>query len=94
VLQHNTVQHLVCNTRRSVAVTACQGGNRVVVVAVNRSAQPQSIHLDLFNSCATGFSRFTTSASKNLADDGPIALTHRRAAVTLDGQSITTFVSQ
>jgi O-glycosyl hydrolase len=78
----------------NVAVTAYKGGNQVVVVAVNRNAQPQSINLDVFNSCATGFTRFTTSATKNLADDGPVTLADRRATVSLDGQSITTFVSQ
>jgi len=78
----------------NVRVTAYKGGNQVVVVAVNRSAQPQSVNLDLFNSCATGFSRFTTSVSKNVASDGTVALTNGRAGVTLDGQSVTTFVSQ
>jgi glucuronoarabinoxylan endo-1,4-beta-xylanase len=78
----------------SVAVTAYKGGDRVVVVAVNRSAQPQAINLDVFNSCATGFSRFTTSVNKNLANDGPVTLANGRAAVTLDAQSVTTFVSE
>ena len=78
----------------NVSVTAYKGGDQVVVVAVNRSAQPQSINLDVFNSCATGFSRFTTSATKNVANDGLVPLSERRAVVNLEGQSITTFVSQ
>jgi len=78
----------------NVAVTAYKGGDRVVVVAVNRSAQPQSVTLDVFNSCATGFTRFTTSVNKNVANDGTVALQSSRATVTLDGQSVTTFVSQ
>jgi glucuronoarabinoxylan endo-1,4-beta-xylanase len=78
----------------NVGVTAYQGNGQLVVVAVNRSAQPQSINLDVFNSCATSFSRFTTSVNKNVADDGSVTLTDRRATVTLDGQSVTTFVSQ
>jgi len=78
----------------NVAVTAYKGGEQLVVVAINQTDQPQSINLDVYNNCATGLSRFTTSASKNLADDGPIALDGGRAAVTLEGQSITTFVSR
>jgi len=78
----------------SVGVTAYKGANRVVVVALNRSDQPQTINLDVFNSCATSFSRFTTSVSKNVANDGTVALDNSRATVTLDGQSVTTFVSQ
>jgi len=78
----------------NVGVTAYEGNGQVVIVALNRSAQPQSINLDVFNSCATSFSRFTTSVNKNVADDGSLTLTDRRATVTLDGQSVTTFVSQ
>jgi O-glycosyl hydrolase len=77
-----------------VAVTAYKKDAEAVVVAVNRSAQPQAITLDVFNSCATSFSRFTTSAIKNVAGDAAVALEGGRAAVTLDAQSVTTFVSQ
>ncbi|HTV23710.1 MAG TPA: glycoside hydrolase family 30 beta sandwich domain-containing protein [Polyangiaceae bacterium] len=80
---------------QNVGVTAYKGENdEVVVVALNRSAQPQTINLDVFNSCATTFSRFTTSQTKNVNADGQVTLTERRASVTLDGQSVTTFVSQ
>lgn len=78
----------------NVGVTAYKGGNRVVVVALNRSTQAQTINLDLFNSCATAFSRFTTSVNKNVANDGTVTLTNGVATVTLDGESVTTFVSQ
>jgi glucuronoarabinoxylan endo-1,4-beta-xylanase len=78
----------------NVAVTAYTDHAEVVIVAVNRSPQPQAITLDVFNSCATSFSRFTTSANKNVASDAVVALDGGRAAVTLDGESVTTFVSQ
>jgi glucuronoarabinoxylan endo-1,4-beta-xylanase len=77
-----------------VQVTAYKGGNQVVVVAVNRSTAPQSVSLDLFNSCATELGRFTTSAEKNVAEEGRITLVNGRAEVSLDAQSATTFVSQ
>jgi O-glycosyl hydrolase len=68
-------------------------GARLVVVAVNLSADPRDITLDADGSCVDGFTRYTTSATKNVADDGLVALSEGRAAVTLEGQSVTSFVS-
>ena len=78
----------------NVGVTAYKGDNRLVVVAVNRGTQPATVNLDVFNSCATSFSRFTTSVDENVAEGAPVVLSERRASVTLDAQSVTTFVSQ
>ncbi len=78
-----------------VGVTAYKNGaGSVVVVALNESQTPQNVNLDIFGSCVTGFDRFTTSETKNAQQDPPVALTSGRAAVTLDPQSVTTFVSQ
>lgn len=68
-------------------------GARLVVVAVNTSAEARDITLDADGSCVDRFTRFTTSATENVADDGVVLLSEGRAAVTLDGQSVTTFVS-
>ncbi|HTV18958.1 MAG TPA: glycoside hydrolase family 30 beta sandwich domain-containing protein [Polyangiaceae bacterium] len=87
----------VAATRPSVAnvsVTAYRSGEQLVVVALNQNDQAQTINLDVYNGCATSLSRYTTSASKNVADDGSVALMQGRAAVTLEAQSITTFVSR
>jgi len=72
---------------------AASDGARLVVVAVNLSADPRDITLDADGSCVESFTRFTTSATKNVADDGSVFLSEGRAAVTLEGQSVTTFVS-
>jgi glucuronoarabinoxylan endo-1,4-beta-xylanase len=77
-----------------LSVTAYKGGDQLVVVALNNSTAPQTINLDVFNGCASQLSRFTTSASLNLAAGEPVALVDGRATVTLDAQSATTFVSQ
>lgn len=61
---------------------------------LNQSNQPQTISLDVFGSCVTAFQRFTTSQTKNRQDGGAVALTNGRVQVTLDAQSLTTFVSQ
>jgi hypothetical protein len=44
--------------------------------------------------CLESFSTFTTSATKNLSDDAPVVLDAGRAAVTLEAQSVTTFVAR
>lgn len=80
---------------QGVDVTAYKNGpGKVVVVALNQSNQAQTINLDVFGSCVTGFERFTTSQAKNRQDDGAVTLTNGRVQVTLDAQSLTTFVSQ
>jgi O-glycosyl hydrolase len=79
----------------AVQVTAYKNGpGKVVVVALNTSTQPQNIALDVFGSCVTGFERFTTSQTKNAQNEAAIALQNGRATLTLDAQSLTSFVSQ
>jgi O-glycosyl hydrolase len=79
----------------NVDVTAYKNGpGSVVVVALNPGQAQQTVNLDIFGSCVTGFDRFTTSETKNVQDDGPVALDNGRLTVSLDPQSVTTFVSQ
>ena len=56
-------------------------------------SRARDITLDAGGSCVDGFARYTTSATKDVADDGLVPLSGGRAAVTLEGQSVTTFVS-
>ncbi|MET0412276.1 MAG: glycoside hydrolase family 30 beta sandwich domain-containing protein, partial [Polyangiaceae bacterium] len=80
---------------QGVDVTAYKDGpGKVVVVALNQATQARTINLDVFGSCVTDFDRFTTSQTKNRQDDGSVSLVNGRAQVTLDAQSLTTFVSQ
>jgi glucuronoarabinoxylan endo-1,4-beta-xylanase len=77
-----------------VQATAYKNGpGRVVVVAINESNAPQTTSLDVFGACVESFNRFTTSQTKNAVDDGPVALANGRVTVTLDAQSVTTFIS-
>ena len=78
-----------------VYATAYKGdGGRVAVVAVNLSSEPREVTLDLSNSCVESFSRFGTSATEDVGDQGEVVLSDGRASVTLAGQSVTTFVSR
>jgi O-glycosyl hydrolase len=76
-----------------VQVTAYKNSDRLVVVAVNSSQQPQTVELDIFNGCVESFARFTTSGTKSLAEDASVAVTDHRASLTLEGESVTTLVS-
>jgi O-glycosyl hydrolase len=77
-----------------VEVTAYENGpGSVVVVVLNSGEAEQTVDLDLFGSCVTGFERFTTSETKSSTNDGRVALENSRVTVTLDPQSVTTFVS-
>jgi glucuronoarabinoxylan endo-1,4-beta-xylanase len=78
-----------------VYVTAYKGdANRLVVVAVNLNTAAQDITLDAVDGCVDHFERFTTSATKDVSDDGVVVLDQGRAAVSLDAESVTTFVSR
>ncbi len=76
------------------ATAYSNGAGSVVVVVLNQADVEQTVALDLFGSCVTGFDRFTTSELKNAQSDGPVALVEGRVEVTLDPRSVTTFVSQ
>ena len=67
---------------------------RVAVVAVNMSTDPRDVTLDLSNGCVDRLTRFSTSATEDVGDDGVVELSNGRAPVTLAGQSVTTFVSR
>jgi O-glycosyl hydrolase len=78
-----------------VEATAYENGpGSVVVVVLNSGEAEQTVSLDIFGSCVTAFDRFTTSETKSSTNDGPVALEGRRVTVTLDPQSVTTFVSR
>jgi hypothetical protein len=64
------------------------------VVVLNRGQAPQTVNLDIFGSCVTAFNRFTTSETKGAQEDGVVALDEGRVTVTLDPESVTTFVSE
>ena len=76
-----------------VHVTAYKHDGKLVVVAVNLSSQQQDITLDLFGGCVQGFAKYTTSGTKSAANEGDTTVSDNKAAVKLDGQSATTFVS-
>jgi O-glycosyl hydrolase len=78
----------------NVFVTAYSRDSQVVVVAVNMNSVSSPITLNVRNTCVASFTKYTTSGSKSLRNDGSVTLTNNSASVTLDAQSTTTFVSE
>ena len=77
-----------------VSAAAVEQPSRLVLVAVNQGTEPQNIDIAVRDSCVDEFSRYATSESKSLSEDGEVALRDGRLSVTLDAQSVTTFVSR
>jgi O-glycosyl hydrolase len=77
----------------NVYVTAYKNNAQIIVVAVNSNDFAQTVNLNFLNTCQNQFSIYTTSATKNVAYDGVVTLTNLGASVTLEAQSITTYVS-
>ncbi len=76
----------------NVHVTAYKDGDKVVVVAVNTGSNSQNLTLHIQNGIVGSFTQITSSGSKNLSQDGTVAVTYHLASITLDGQSVSTFV--
>ncbi len=77
----------------NVDVTAYKNGTSVVIVALNRNSSSRSITFTLQNGSVSSFTKYTTSSSKNVSNDGSTNVSGNSFTATLDASSITTFVS-
>ncbi|MBN2037028.1 MAG: glucuronoxylanase [Chitinispirillaceae bacterium] len=76
----------------NVDVTAYKNGADVVVVVLNRNTASRSQQFTLQGGSAASFTKYTTSASKNVTNDGTVNVTGGSFTVQLDASSITTLV--
>jgi glucuronoarabinoxylan endo-1,4-beta-xylanase len=82
------------NPNPGVYVSAYKSGAKVVIVAVNNSANSVNQTFSVTGGSApTTFNRFRTSAGENLATLTPISVSGGSFTSSLPGQSITSFVS-
>jgi O-glycosyl hydrolase len=80
------------NPATGVYVSAYKKADSVVVVVVNRAAQ-RSLNISIPGATAIqSWKKYTTSASKNIADDGSITATNGAFSTSFDQESITTLV--
>ena len=81
------------NPATGLSVTSYTNGNNIIVVAVNNntSAKSQDFKI-LHGNPVSAFTQYTTSASKNVNNDGNISVTANAFTATFDAQSVTTLV--
>ncbi|MBI5473804.1 MAG: T9SS type A sorting domain-containing protein [Ignavibacteriae bacterium] len=80
-------------TRSSIDVTAYKRDAKIVIVALNRTLNVVTQSFVLKNGAAASFARYVTSATKSCVQEGDVAVRTNSFTVTLDAQSVTTFVS-
>jgi glucuronoarabinoxylan endo-1,4-beta-xylanase len=77
----------------NVYLTAYSGGTKTVIVVINMNSSATMQSFTLENGTATSFTPCVTSSSKNCVQGNSLTVTNGSFTATLDGSSITTFVS-
>jgi glucuronoarabinoxylan endo-1,4-beta-xylanase len=80
------------NPTTDVYVSAYKNDQKMVVVVVNRSASSKNLSLSINGATVQSLTRYTTSGSKNVKNDGTVNSSNGSFALSLDAQSVTTFV--
>lgn len=81
------------NPQPYVYVTAFKDGSKIVIVVVNDNSSSVEQAFVLQNGTAAKFTPYVTSETKDCNQENDIAVSNGSFTVTLDGSSITTFVS-
>jgi glucuronoarabinoxylan endo-1,4-beta-xylanase len=82
------------NPNSGVYVSAYKSGAKVVIVAVNNSANSVNQTFSVTGGAAPAtFNRYRTSSSENLATLSAISVSGGSLTTSLPGQSVTSFVS-
>lgn len=80
------------NPENGVYVSAYKGGNKVVIVAINKGNTGVNQNFVLQNGSAAQLSRWVTSSAGNLQPGTPLQMTGNNFWAHLPAQSVTTFV--
>ncbi len=80
------------NPTTNVYVSAYKNNQNVVVVVVNRNASAQSVSLAINGATVQSLTKYTTSGSKSVNNDGAISASNGSFTLSLDAQSVTTYV--
>ncbi|HEX2958995.1 MAG TPA: glucuronoxylanase [Chitinispirillaceae bacterium] len=78
----------------NLSVSAFKSDTSMVVVLVNKSTSAVTQKFSIKNGTVANFSKFTTSGSKNVSDDGAIKVEDGSFSVSVDAQSITTLTGK
>nr|AQQ75134.1 GH30 Xylanase [uncultured bacterium]AWD75442.1 xylanase [uncultured bacterium] len=80
------------NPTTNVYVSAYTNNQNVVVVVVNRNTSAQSVTLSISGGTVSSLTKYTTSGSKSVANDGTVSNSGGTFTLNLDASSATTFV--
>ncbi|KAB8139702.1 cellulose-binding protein [Chloroflexia bacterium SDU3-3] len=80
------------NPTSDVYVSSYKSGQNLVTVVVNRSSSAKTLSLGINGGSVASMTKYTTSGSKSLKNDGTISASNGGFSLSLDGQSVTTFV--
>jgi glucuronoarabinoxylan endo-1,4-beta-xylanase len=76
-----------------LSLSAFKGDSGVVVVVVNTNTSSKSLSISLSGSAPSSFTKYTTSASKSLSNEGTVAASNGSLSVSLDASSVTSLVA-
>lgn len=77
----------------NVDVTAFKTDSSLVIVVINKNTTSISLDFTIQNGIIDTLTQFTTSATKNVVNDGGVLISAGTFNATVDGSSITTFTS-
>jgi glucuronoarabinoxylan endo-1,4-beta-xylanase len=80
------------NPTTDVYVSAYKNDRDMVVVVVNRSAASKDLNLSINGATVGTLTKYTTSGSKNVKNDGMVSSSNGSFSLSLDAQSVITFV--
>jgi glucuronoarabinoxylan endo-1,4-beta-xylanase len=80
------------NPTGDVYVSAYKSDQNMVIVVVNRSASSKNLSLSINGATVQTLTKYTTSGSKNVKNDGTVSSSNGSFSLSFDAQSVTTFV--
>jgi glucuronoarabinoxylan endo-1,4-beta-xylanase len=81
------------NPASGIYTTAYKSGSKLVIVAINQNSSDTYQSFSWSGITVTGFNRYKTTSSSNLASDSP-SISGSSIGITLPAKSITTLVSK
>jgi glucuronoarabinoxylan endo-1,4-beta-xylanase len=81
------------NPQNGIFAVAFKGNQQNVIVAINTSTSSKNQEFTIVGLTIKNIKKYTSSSSKNAKDEGEVEVTNNSFNVSLDAQSVTTFVT-
>jgi glucuronoarabinoxylan endo-1,4-beta-xylanase len=83
----------VTSSAPNIDITAYKNDTNVVIVIINRNSTSDILNITIQNGSVHSFTKFTTSESKNVTNEGKVITSGGSFTAALDARSITTFTT-